>query len=183
MKMNTKKLVLNSVLLGIGLVLHQIEPAIFGVKPDMTLIMLFTVMILNKDSYKTCLACGIVVGIFSAITTSFPGGQVPNVIDKFITTNLIFVIMMFMYNLPFMKKLAQKNQDLVVSNILMIIGTAISGFVFLTSAQILVGLPGNMNLTILYASVVLPAIVINLIVGIVVFKIIHVTMKRVSFQN
>ena len=40
-----------------------------------------------------------------------------------------------------------------------------------------------MNLTILYASVVLPAIVINLIVGIVVFKIIHVTMKRVSFQN
>ena len=74
MKMNTKKLVLNSVLLGIGLVLHQIEPAIFGVKPDMTL-------------------------------------------------------------------------------------------------------------TILYASVVLPAIVINLIVGIVVFKIIHVTMKRVSFQN
>ena len=35
MKMNTKKLVLNSVLLGIGLVLHQIEPAIFGVKPDM----------------------------------------------------------------------------------------------------------------------------------------------------
>ena len=40
MKMNTKKLVLNSVLLGIGLVLHQIEPAIFGVKPDMTLIML-----------------------------------------------------------------------------------------------------------------------------------------------
>ena len=145
--------------------------------------MLFTVMILNKDSYKTCLACGIVVGIFSAITTSFPGGQVPNVIDKFITTNLIFVMMMFMYKLPFMKKLSQKNQDLVVSNILMIIGTAISGFVFLTSAQILVGLPGNMNLTILYASVVLPAIVINLIVGIVVFKIIHVTMKRVSFQN
>ena len=91
--------------------------------------------------------------------------------------------MMFIYKLPFMKKLSQKNQDLVVSNILMIIGTAISGFVFLTSAQILVGLPGNMNLTILYASVVLPAIVINLIVGIVVFKIIHVTMKRVSFQN
>ena len=52
MKMNTKKLVLNAILLGIGLVLHQIEPAIFGVKPDMTLIMLFSVMILNKDSYK-----------------------------------------------------------------------------------------------------------------------------------
>ena len=55
MKMNTKKLVLNSVLLGIGLVLHQIEPAIFGVKPDMTLIMLFSVMILNKDTFELML--------------------------------------------------------------------------------------------------------------------------------
>lgn len=183
MKMNTRKLVLNAVLLGIGLVLHQIEPAIFGVKPDMTLIMLFTIMIINKDDYKSCLVCGIIAGIFSGMTTSFPGGQVPNVIDKFITTNISFVIMMTMYKIPFIKKLSKKNQDFIVSNILMAFGTAISGFVFLTSAQILVGLPGNMNLSMLLAAVVLPAIVVNLIVGIVVFKVIHVTMKRVSFQS
>ncbi len=183
MKMNTRKLVLNAVLLGIGLVLHQIEPAIFGVKPDMTLIMLFTIMILNKDSYKTCLVCGIITGIFSAMTTSFPGGQVPNLIDKFVTANLSFLLMMVMYKVPFMKKLAEKNQDFAVSTVLMVIGTAISGFTFLYSAQILVGLPGQMSLSILYASVVLPAIVVNVIVGAVVFKVIHVTMKKVSLQS
>lgn len=183
MKINTKKLVLNSVLLGIGLVLHQIEPAIFGVKPDMTLIMLFTIMILNKDSYKTCLVCGIVVGIFSGMTTSFPGGQIPNFIDKFITTNVAFAIMILMYKAPFMKKIAEKNQDFIVSNLLMSLGTIISGFIFLTSAQILVGLPGNMNLSMLFAAVVLPAVVINLIVGVIVFKVIHTTMKKVSFQS
>lgn len=183
MKMNTKKLVLNAVLLGIGLVLHQIEPAIFGVKPDMTLIMLFTVMILNKNDYKTCLICGIVVGIFSGLTTSFPGGQVPNIIDKFFTTNISFLIMIVAYKIPFIKKLAEKNQDLIVSNILMVLGTAISGFIFLASAQILVGLPGDMNLNMLFAAVVLPAIGINLIVGAAVFKVIHVTMKRASIQS
>ena len=183
MKMNTKKLVLNAVLLGIGLVLHQIEPAIFGVKPDMTLIMLFTIMIINKDDYKSCLLCGIIAGIFDGMTTSFPGGQVPNIIDKFITTNISFIIMMAMYKAPFMKKLTEKNQDFIVSNILMSLGTATSGFIFLTSAQILVGLPGNMNLSMLFIAVVVPAIVVNVIVGAIVFKVIHVTMKRVSFQS
>ena len=131
MKMNTKKLVLNSVLLGIGLVLHQIEPAIFGVKPDMTLIMLFTIMILNKNDYKTCLIFGVVTGIFSSLTTSFPGGQVPNMIDKIITTNVAFIIMMIMYKAPFIKKLAEKSQHFIVSILLMALGTAISGFIFL----------------------------------------------------
>lgn len=183
MKMNTKKLVLNAVLLGIGLVLHQIEPAIFGVKPDMTLIMLFTIMIINKDDYKTCLICGIIAGIFSGMTTSFPGGQLPNIMDKFITTNISFIIMMLMYKAPFMKKIADKTQDFIVSNVLMSLGTAISGFVFLTCAQILVGLPGDMNLSMLFMSVVIPAIIINLVVGSMVFKVIHVTMKRLSFQS
>lgn len=183
MKMNTRKLVLNAVLLGIGLVLHQIEPAIFGVKPDMTLIMLFTIMIINKDDYKSCLICGIIAGIFAGMTSSFPGGQVPNIIDKFFTTNISFLIMMAMYKAPFMKKLTEQKQDFIVSNILMSLGTCISGFIFLTSAQMLVGLPGNMNLSMLFAAVVIPAIGINLIVGLIVFKVIHVTMKRVSFQS
>lgn len=183
MKMNTKRLVLNALLLGLGLVLHQIEPAIFGVKPDMTLIMLFTIMIINKDDYKTCLICGIITGLFSAMTTSFPGGQVPNIIDKVITTNISFFIMIVMYKVPFIKKLGEKKQDFIVYNILTCLGTVISGFIFLTSAQILVGLPGDMNLSMLFAAVVVPAIGINLIVGAIVFKVINSAMKKVSFQN
>ncbi len=183
MRINTKKLVLNAVLLGIGLVLHQIEPAIFGVKPDLTLIMLFSILILNKDDYKTCLVCGIVAGIFAGMTSSFPGGQVPNMIDKFITTNVAFLMMTIAYKMPFMKNIKNKNQDFIVSNILMSVGTLISGSTFLVAAKMIVGLPGGMSFGALFVAVVVPAIIINLIVGIIVFKVIHSTMTRVSFQS
>lgn len=183
MKMNTKKLVLNALLLAIGLVLHQIEPAIFGVKPDMTLIMLFTILVINKDDYKTCLVCGIVAGIFAGMTSSFPGGQVPNLIDKFITTNIAFLMMHGMYKIPFMKKLEEKKQNFIVSSALMTIGTAISGTIFLTSASILVGLPGGASISMLFLAVVIPAIVINFVVGAFVYKLVNTTMKRVSFQS
>lgn len=181
MKMNTRKMVLNALLLGIGLVLHQIEPAIFGIKPDMTLIMLFTIMILNKDDYKTCLVCGIIAGIFAGMTSSFPGGQIPNVIDKFITTNITFFMMMSMYKMPFIKRLQESKKNLIVTSILMIFGTAISGLIFLTACQVLVGLPGNF--TMLFAAVVVPAMLINLVVGIIIFKIVNVTMKKVNVQG
>ena len=35
----------------------------------------------------------------------------------------------------------------------------------------------------LFAAVVVPAVAINLIVGVIVFKVINVTMKKVSFQS
>lgn len=181
MKMNTRKMVLNALLLGIGLVLHQVEPAIFGIKPDMTLIMLFTILILNKDDYKTCLVCGIIAGIFAGMTSSFPGGQIPNVIDKFITTNIAFLMMTLIYRIPFIKKLQETKQDLVVTSILMTIGTAISGTMFLAVCQILVGLPGNFS--VLFMAVVIPAMFINLLSGLIVYKIVNVTVKRINFQH
>ena len=88
---NTRRLTLNAILLAMGLVLHQITPPIFTIKPDTTLIMLFTLMVINRDSYKTCLVAGIVAGIFAGMTSAFPGAQIPNVIDKFLTTNIIFL--------------------------------------------------------------------------------------------
>ena len=45
-------------------------------------------MVINKDSYKTCLVAGIIAGIFAGMTSAFPGGQIPNVIDKFIHSNI-----------------------------------------------------------------------------------------------
>ena len=83
---NTRRLTLNAILLAMGLVLHQITPPIFTIKPDTTLIMLFTLMVINRDSYKTCLVAGIVAGIFAGMTSAFPGGQIPNVFsyDTFI---------------------------------------------------------------------------------------------------
>ena len=174
--MNTKRLVLNAILLAMGLVLHQITPPIFTIKPDTTLIMLFTLMIMNRDDYKTCLIGGIIAGVFAAMTTSFPGGQIPNIIDKLVATNVMFVVMKVSYKLPFINKLEEKTRDLVVTGEIVVLGTIVSGTTFLTAAQILVGLPGNF--TALFIAVVLPAVIINLLVGIIIYKAINITVTK-----
>ena len=147
----------------------------------MTLIMLFTIFIINKGDYKSCLIAGIIAGVFSGMTTTFPGGQIPNIIDKLTTTNVVYIMMMLLYKVPFISKLQQRTQNLIVSCVLLSFGTVISGLVFLSSAKILVGLPGDFSM--LFMAVIVPAVAINLFVGLLVFKLIHVTMRRVSFQN
>lgn len=89
----TKKMIINALLLGIGAILHQITPALgLPMQPDFTLIMLFIIMMVNKDNYKTCLISGIITGIFTAMTTKFPGGQLPNVVDKIFTAFIVFLL-------------------------------------------------------------------------------------------
>lgn len=181
MKINTKKLVLNSLLLAIGLLLHQLTPAIgLPIQPDMTLIMLFLIMIINKGDYKTSLTCGIITGIFTALTTKFPGGQLPNVIDKVITTNIIYMILYILYKLPFIKKHSDKIQDTIVFTIILLVGTLVSGTIFLTSALIIVGLPGSFESLFLVA--VVPAIVINLMCGMFLNKIINISINRIGYK-
>lgn len=181
MKNNTKTLTLNSILLAIGLLLHQITPAIgLPMQPDLALIMLFTIVILNKDNYKMCLISGIVTGIFTALTTKFPAGQFPNIIDKFITVNIIFILVYLLYKLPFIKNMKEKKQDMIVLAIILPLGTLISGCIFLGSAQILVGLPGSFYSLFMVA--VAPAILINLAVGLFLFKIVQSCIKKISYK-
>ncbi|MGL5316643.1 MAG: tryptophan transporter [Peptostreptococcaceae bacterium] len=47
------------------------------------------------------LICGITTGIFAAFTTKFPGGQIPNILDKTITTNMIYCIMILLYKFKY----------------------------------------------------------------------------------
>ncbi|MGL5348412.1 MAG: tryptophan transporter [Peptostreptococcaceae bacterium] len=177
MKSKTRKLVLNSILLAMGLLLHQITPALgLSIQPDMALSMLFTIMILNKNDYKSCLTAGIVTGVFTALTTKFPGGQIPNVIDKVITVNIIYIVMFIVYSLSFVKKMNTKKQDALVITIILLVGTFISGCTFLLSAQLLVGLPGSFFALFMIA--VAPAIIINLIAGIFLFKIVNLSINR-----
>ncbi|MGL5311733.1 MAG: tryptophan transporter [Peptostreptococcaceae bacterium] len=177
MRTNTRKLVLNSILLAMGLLLHQITPALgLPIQPDMALAMMFTIMIINKDDYKSCLLAGIVTGIFTALTTKFPGGQIPNVIDKVVTVNIVYFLMICMYNLPFIKKLNTKKQDTIVSAVILPIGTLISGSIFLLSALLLVGLPGSF--TALFMVAVAPATIINLIAGMFLFKVVNLSINR-----
>ena len=178
-KEKTKKMVTNALLLGIGAILHQITPALgLPMQPDFALVMLFIIMILNRGDYKTSLIAGIITGIFTGMTTKFPGGQLPNMIDKIITVNLVFLIIIFINKLKVLKSMTENKRRIVESIIVFPIGTLISGVTFLLSANILVGLPAGF--TSLFILIVIPSMVINLIVGLMIFKIISTSMKRVT---
>lgn len=164
--MKTKKIVISALLLAIGALLHAITPAFMGMQADFSLIMLFIVVYLNKDDYKISLIAGVITGIFAAATTKFPGGQIPNLIDKFITVNIIFI---------FINLLSRKLNKNIYMAIAFILGTLFSGMTFLISAGVLVGLPSK--LTILIASSVLPAVVVNVIFGMIIFKVVEKSLK------
>lgn len=182
MKTNTRKMVLNSILLAMGLILHQITPALgLPIQPDIALTMLFTIMILNKEDYKSCLFAGIITGIFTALTTKFPAGQIPNIADKIITVNIMYMFMLSMYKLSFIKKQNAKKQNIIVISAILPVGTLISGCTFLSVAKVLVGLPGTF--TTLFMVAVAPAILINLIFGIFLFKTVSISMARVGYKS
>lgn len=177
----TKKLVVNALLLAIGAMLHQITPALgLPMQPDFALAMLFIIMILNKDDYKTSLVAGVITGIFTAMTTKFPGGQIPNVIDKVVTVNFAFILIFLLYKFKALNKLSESKQNYIIAAIVLPIGTVVSGVVFLLSAQLIVGLPAPFMA--LFLTVVVPATVINLVAGVFLFKIVEMSLRRSSYS-
>ncbi|MDY6227167.1 MAG: tryptophan transporter [Clostridium sp.] len=164
--MNVKKMILNAILIAIGALLHQITPALgLPMQPDFAISMLFIIILINKD-YKTTLISSIIMGIITALTTKFPGGQLPNIIDKLITAHVIY----FMF-----KVMGNKVSDNIKIISALSFGTIVSGLTFLLSASIIVGLPGSF-LT-LVTVVVLPATIMNIILGTILYKSIGVALK------
>lgn len=175
--MNTKKLTLNALLLAIGALLHQVTPALgLPMQPDFSLIMLFVIILLNSKDYKTCLTAALLTGIFSAMTTKFPGGQLPNIIDKAITGNLAFALVYIVNEFIIADYKKYKN---IILYILFPLGTLASGTIFLVSALIIVGLPASF--TALFLTVVIPATIINLAAGIFIYKVVLLALKRSSY--
>lgn len=169
--MNTKKMIINAILLAIGALLHQITPALgLPMQPDFALAMLIIIVLMNED-YKTALIAGIITGIFTALTTKFPGGQLPNIVDKLVTVNLVYFIL-----LP----LRDKVKANIKMAIVLLLGTLISGVTFLGSAAVMVGLPASFNA--LFVAVVLPATVINVIAGTILYNTINLALRRGSIK-
>lgn len=169
--MKMKKFVLNSLLLAIGVLLHQITPPlVLGMKPDFSLVMLFIVILFNED-YKSCITAGLTIGMFSALTTGFPAGQLPNLIDKIITTTIIYLTI---------RALTERVKEQLLMIIAIFAGTVISGVVFLSSAAIIAGLPGSFN--VLLISIVLPAALINTVVGMILYNAVKLSIKRSNFK-
>ncbi|WP_207644572.1 tryptophan transporter [Clostridium nigeriense] len=163
---NVKKMILNAILISIGALLHQITPALgLPMQPDFALAMLFIIILINSD-YKTTIISSIIMGIITALTTKFPGGQLPNIIDKLVTAQFVY----FMFKL-----IGSKINDNIKILIALSFGTIVSGLVFLGSASILVGLPGSF--TTLVSLVVLPAAFMNILLGTVLYKAIGVALK------
>ena len=157
--MKTNKLIITSLLLAIGLILHQITPGIFlGMKPDLLLVFMILSLTLTKD-FKLTIITGIVAGILGALTTTFPGGQLPNIIDKVITSIVVYGLY----------KNLNPNSPLKLGCIYFL-GTIISGSIFLGSALILFGLPAPF--LILFVSIVIPTSVINSFIGFSLHKLI-----------
>lgn len=169
--MNTRKLTLSAILLAIGFVLHYIIPGTLGaMKPDASLAMMF-VAILICDDYKSTVAIGIASGILAGLTSSFPGGQVPNLIDKIITSHVVFLLIAVL-------KTFKLNANVKIA-VISIIGTLVSGTAFLTSALLIVGLPAPF--ISLFLVIVLPAVVANTVLATVVFGVAEKTLKLTSF--
>ena len=167
---NLKKMILTSIFLAIGLILHQAMPSIlFGMKPDLMLCMMFIVLYLNRKDYKMALLIGIIAGLFSAFTTTFPFGQIPNIVDKIITANIIFLLFKVMDS-----KVKEQIQIIIAS----IIGTFVSGIVFLSTALFLAGLPGPFSALVI--GVVLPAVLLNTLMCVFLYNIVKVSLKRSS---
>ncbi|QED47134.1 tryptophan transporter [Cytobacillus dafuensis] len=170
--MNTKNLVALSLLVGMGAVLHAVVPGFFlGMKPDMMLTMMFLGIVLFPDK-KSVMLLGLVTGLISGLTTTFPGGLIPNIIDKPITA-FAFLGLFLAF---------KKFQKSIVSvAVLTAVGTIISGIVFLTSAFLIVGLPGPF--TALFAAVVLPAAAVNTIAMVVLYPVALTIVKRTKLNK
>lgn len=166
--MNSRVLIILSLFVGIGAVLHTVVPAIlFGMKPDMLLSMMFLGIILFPR-LKYVVLLSIVTGIISALTTLAPGGQIANLIDKPITALLFFGLYLLVKN---------RVKTTISAPVLTAIGTLISGTIFLLSALYIVGLMDGV-FTVLFLTVVLPTAAFNTILMIVVYPVVQKIMKR-----
>lgn len=170
--MNTKNLVALSLLVGMGAVLHAVIPPIFlGMKPDMMLTMMFLGIILFPEM-KSVGLLAIVTGVLSGLTTTFPGGLIPNIIDKPVTALVFFGLLL---------ALKKFQNSLVSIGVLTAVGTLVSGAAFLTSAYFIVGLPGPF--TGLFAAVVLPAAAVNTVAMVIIYPIAHSIVKRTKLGS
>ena len=176
--LNTKKMVINALLLAIGAILHQITPTLgLPMQPDFALAMLFIIMIINNNDYKITLISAIITGIFTALTTKFPGGQLPNIIDKLVTANIMFLVITLITKMCDFIKITNKLQSNILVLLTFPIGTLVSGVTFLILAQLIVGLPANFSM--LFITIVIPAVLINTIGGFILYHVISLSLKRI----
>ena len=174
---NTKLITINALLLAIGVILHQITPVLgLPMQPDFALTMLFIIIILN-DNFKITMVSGTLMGIFTA---KFPGGQLPNVVDKIFTALIVFLFIALIKKSNILGRLSVEKRNNILMAIVLPLGTLVSGILFLGSAQIIVGLPASFS--ILFLTVVVPSVALNTVIGLVLYRIVEKSLRRASYS-
>lgn len=170
--MNTKNLVLMAMLVSVGAALYVIIPGFNGgMKPDFMLTMMFIGILLfpyTKNVFLLAVTTGVISGLFS----TFPGGFVPNIIDKFVTA-FVFLAAVLIF-----KKYAAK---LPASIALAAGGTALSGAIFLSAAIFVIG--ADIPFSALFVTVVVPAMLINGIAFGLIYPIVLTLVRRSKFET
>lgn len=178
--MNTKTLVFLALFVGIGAVLHAVVPPILGMKPDLALVMMFLGIMLFPKKENVFLI-SVATGVISAITTGFPGGQIPNLVDKPITGFAFFFLFLGLTKVVSTLtkyKILNKVGTVFNAGLLTAMGTLISGTIFLGTALLLVGLPGGATFSILFLTVVLPTTAVNTALMVLIYPIALNVAKR-----
>ena len=155
--MKIKNYIITALMLAMGFIFHATIPGIAGMKFDLLLIFMIMAIILNPD-IQNVIVSGLGGGIITALTTTFPGGQIPNFIDKIITALFVYALIEIMKNF--------KN-DTIKSAILVGLGTFVSGSVCLPA-----------GFSLLMISVVIPTCITNIFMGLFVYKAITIATKR-----
>ena len=116
-----KNNIFTTLLLAIGFILHQITPGILGgMKFDFLLSFMIVSLLLNPKFENTILT-GLLAGLLSAMTTTFPGGQIPNMVDKISTCLILFVVI---------KYLSRFKDNSIMVGLIGGLGTFVSGIIF-----------------------------------------------------
>lgn len=164
--MKTKEIIFTSSLIGIGTLLNMLFPPLFfGMKPDFTLLILFLVIILSRK-LKISMITSVAVGIICALTTNFPGGQIPNISDKIISGFIVYLVVSKMGLISYKKSIP-----------IILLGSVTSGIIFLIVASLLVRLPAPISVMI--ATVIVPLAILNTIV----FLPIYVAVEKSHVKN
>lgn len=175
----TNVLVTSAVLIALGAILHTVVPGI-AIKPDFMLATMFVAITLCPNAKHT-VGIGVVCGILAALTTNFPGGQIPSVLDKIISALAFMAIY---------RSLATngKNLSLIQYAIIFFIGTVISGFVFVYTCFGLGKLMGLADTLAVFSNgafalitaVVLPTAVANAFFGTLLTKVLNLVKKGMN---
>ncbi|QQK07375.1 tryptophan transporter [Miniphocaeibacter halophilus] len=165
--MKTKDMILAAVLLALGTILHAITPPIYGVTPDMLLATMFLAIFIVKN-FSSTVVISLVAGVLAMLTTKFPGGQIPSIIDKLVSGIVVYFIYKYIFKF---------NLNTIKSGIINFVGTFSSGLVFLTFAVFVFTPSMKDSFLVLVGTVVLPASIMNTVLGIILSKSLKLSKK------